>query len=380
MQTDKEEEARRLLTDIQRIEGEDGTWWRYAEAARLIALAGKGKREGLDQAGAYLAEVAKRRRDWSRVPLAEGQIQELLGHPDAALEKYQQAFELGDRQPVVIQRLVRLLFERQRFQEADRVIRGLQEESALPEGLSQLAPEIALQIPDAERALSLARQAVAEQPKDHRNHLWLGLSLWASGKPVEAEASLRRALELADHVPETWVALVQFLAGTGQADKAEAAAREAEEKLPPAQAPLALAQCCEALGQPDRAEKHYLAALAATPADAVVLRNAASYYLRRGPALKAEPLLRNSSTRRPGRRQTTRRGRRNLAVEMAGRGDYRQFRESPGLDREQPPGPTRGKPSMTGMRGRWCWQLVRATRARRLANWRSSEHSGPSRQ
>jgi tetratricopeptide (TPR) repeat protein len=329
LQTDKPEETRRLLDEIKRIEGEAGTWWRYGEAARLIAQASKGDKEGLQQARAYLAEVVKRRRNWSRVQIAEAEIQELLGHPDAALERYQEAVELGDRQPFVIQRLVRLMFERQRFQEADQVIRKLQEEESLPQGLSQLAARIALQTQDADRAVVLARQACTEQPRDHRNHLWLGLSLRAVGKPVEAEASLRRALELADRVPETWVALVQFLAGSGQKDKAEAATEKAEETLPAAEAPLALAQCYEALDRRDRAEQYYLAALASRPADAVVLRAAVSFYLRFGPALKAEPLLRrliDPATQAPARDVAW--ARRNLAVETASRGDYRQFRKA----------------------------------------------------
>jgi tetratricopeptide (TPR) repeat protein len=327
VQTGEEKEVQRLLKEIKGIEGETGTWWRYGEVVHLIALAKKGRKEGLDQAGTYLTEVAKQRRDWSRVRVAEAEIQELQGHPDEALDKYQQAVELGDRQPVVIQRLVLLLYERQRFQEADQVIRSLQEQAPLPEGLRQLAVDLALKSRDARRALSLAWQAVTEQPTDPRNHVWLGLSLWAVGEQAEAEASLRRAVAIDERVPESWVALVQFLAGTGQADKAEAATKEAEQKLPPAPAPLALAQCYEFLGEGDQAEKHFRAALAARPDDPAVLRGAAAFYLRAGQAQRAEPPLRKLSDS-AGRASAgdVAWARRNLAVEVLARGDYRQFR------------------------------------------------------
>src|SRR5262249_15813881 len=62
---------------------------------------------------------------------------------------------------------------------------------------------------------------------------------------TEAEASFRKAVALAEAEPDAWVALVFFLAGTKQTEKADAALAEAKAKLPPDQVTLTLALCYE---------------------------------------------------------------------------------------------------------------------------------------
>jgi tetratricopeptide (TPR) repeat protein len=339
VQTGKDSEAVRLVGEIRRIEGEEGTWWRYGEAARLLTRAARGDRTGLNRAVALLTEIARARPGWLRLTVLEAQVHDLQGRPEQALEKYQQAVEQGERQPAVAQRLVELLYARQRYREADRVLRQLHDAAAVPPGLAGLGSQVALHAQDAELAVVLARQSAADRPKDHRPQVWLGLSLWSLGRRREAETALRQALRLADDVPETWVSLVYFLAGTGQKAKAEVVVRQAEGKLSAAQAPLALAQCCQALGQLEQAEKHYNKALAARPGTPALWRSVAAFYLGLGQVAKAEPHLRKlidpSSQAEAG---DVAWARRNLAVAVASRGDYRQFRQALALlDRNRQP-------------------------------------------
>ena len=329
LESGRDDVVRRLLGEIRTIEGEDGVWRRYGEAALRIARATRGEKEDLDQAAKDLAEVAERRPGWSRVLVAEAEICDLQGRPEGALEKYQQAVNLGERRPAVVRRLVDLLYDRQRFVEADRVIRDVQQGASLPEGLDRLGVEAALRAQNPERALALARQAAADRPTDYRSHLWLGLGLWAAGRRAEAESSLRQAVGLADAAPEPRVALVQFLAGTGRPADAEAAVREAEGKLPRDRAALPLAQCWEAIDRPDRAEPYYLAALAANPDSPAVLRAVAWFYLRGGQVGKAEPyLMRLADATGKAPAADVAWARRNLAMARAAGGDYRRFHEA----------------------------------------------------
>src|SRR5207248_7317021 len=108
----------------------------------------------------------------------------------------------------------------------------------------------------------------------------------------KAEDALRRAVALAPTTPDTWVALVHFLARTDQADRAETVIAEAGQKLDPEQVPLARARFYEALSQVTRAEEHYRAALAARPKDVFLLQRAAAFYLHFDEGPKAVPLLR----------------------------------------------------------------------------------------
>jgi tetratricopeptide (TPR) repeat protein len=73
--------ARAAIADLRRVEGEAGTCWRYAEAARLLAAAERGNRGGLEPARALLAEVARKRPGWSRVPALRARIESAEGRP-----------------------------------------------------------------------------------------------------------------------------------------------------------------------------------------------------------------------------------------------------------------------------------------------------------
>src|SRR5262249_27999504 len=152
--------------------------------------------------------------------------------------------------------------------------------------------DVAQQRGDVGRALQIARDALnAEAAKDPRDLVWLGRLLAAANQPAEAEPKLRQAVELAPDEPETWVALVQFLAGRKRRDDALAVPGRARKKLPAGPRPLALARCYEALGEVEQARKQYEEALKARPDDVAVLRTVTTFYLNAGRLQDAEPLL-----------------------------------------------------------------------------------------
>ena len=144
--------------------------------------------------------------------------------------------------------------------------------------MSRLSTSVALQQKEFDRAVETARKAAAGS-KSYENHLWLGQVLGVVGRQAksdgqakkaqeisaEAEKAYRRAVEIEPKVAVTWVALIQFLSANGAKDQAEQAINEASQKIPAKQAPLALAQCYEAMQNFDAAQKKYAAALAAAP-------------------------------------------------------------------------------------------------------------------
>ena len=301
--------AGRLLDEIRHLEGEAGILWRLGRVRLAIrrAVADASVRgAALIEARGLLAAVAARRPNWSEVALAEAEIDDLQDNPESALRNYLRAIELGDRSWLAIRRGVGLLVERRRFDQADQLMRKLQDRALLSPELRRLAAGVSLQVEDYRRALEMARKAVSDDSTDPREQLWLGRVLWiaarkadAEGKKPEAEQArhdaeraFRRAVALAGDQPEVWVSLVGFLAGTSQAEAAAAAVAEAQATLPKGRAPLALAQCHAALGHDDRADALYREAAAAAPDDGEVRRAAANYYLGRGRIADAEPHLR----------------------------------------------------------------------------------------
>lgn len=284
---------RRVLNEIQQIEGESGTLWSYGEAVYVVLQANQnGNKTDLARARQLLTRVAIQRPTWAGVPRMLGYIDELERNSERALQNYLRAIELGDRDLRVIRRAVGFLNERYRYGEADQLLRKIQEQIPISTDLQRMAGAISLQVQDPTRAVELARQGVAADPQDHENHLWLGQVLWAVGQRDEAESELRRAVELAEHAVVPWVALVRYLASTEQTEKAEAAIQEARLKLPPDEAPRALALCFEAINRMDQAEEQHRAILAARSNETSDLQMAAEYYFRVGQRQKAEQYLR----------------------------------------------------------------------------------------
>ena len=319
------EESRAALDQIRRIEGEDGSLWRYGRALLLIdqVLADPKDRRPLAEARAELEKVGLLRPSWSRVPLALAEIAEIDDRPDAAIREYLRAIvEMGDRSPTAIRRSARLLWDRQRFAEADLVLKKLREGNAPLSGeMRRLAAQVAFQNQDYAQALGKAEEIVSDRSDNYRDLLWLGQLRWAAGQP--AEPLFRRAIALAKDAPEARTALIAYLAGSGHKPEAEVALEQAEKDLPRAKAILALAQGREAIGQVGRAETLYREAIASRPDDIRALRGAATFYLRNDRPAESEPLLRKIIDM-GGATTDASWARRVLATVLAGQGGHRR--------------------------------------------------------
>lgn len=367
-----------LLDDISRIEGQ-GPIWHYGEAVRLV-LESKGEDQTqLRRALDHLARAAVLRPTWMRVPALQGQVYELLGDSSAAINAYTRAINLGDRSITTARRVVQLLYGAQRFLEADKIIRTLEEQQApFSSDLERLASTVSLRLEDYDRALELARRA-AIASKDYRDHVWyatvqsvLGLRYRAEGRTAEADAALaeaekafRSGIELAPQSTEAWVALVQFYARTGQREKAEQAIAEARQKIEGGIAPLAMGQVFEVLGQLDEAEKQYQEALAAAPDDPSVVRQVAEFYLRTGRTDSARVQLERITS---GHIQAPENdvvwGRRSMALILAAQGGYENLQK--GLELIRQNRATSQQPSIQDLRAEALLLSAHPQRKKRL--------------
>jgi tetratricopeptide (TPR) repeat protein len=334
-------EAERLVGEVRRLEGAGGPLGSYGEAAYQTLLAGRGDKDAPAKARQALARAADQRPSWPRVPALEATLYELEGRKDKALEKYQEALGRGEGRLAVVQRVLQLLGEQHRYAEAQELIRKLPEPALARTGLGRVAAELTLAglesdggpdpAPARARALQQARRTVAADSRNYRDFLWLGQMAALAGQAGEAEQAFRRARDLAEAVPDTWIVLVQFLSRI-DAKKAEAELEAAKARPAKDLLPVVLAPCYESLGRPGPAAEQYQLALAARPGDPNVLRAAASFYSRTGQPARAQPLLRtltDPATKAP--EATAAWARRTLALSLPVMGDYQQFREAVAL-------------------------------------------------
>ncbi len=236
------------------------------------------------------------------------------------------ALELGVKNRAVLHRVVKLLYDRGRFGQANETILRWWEQVKDEDDreLQRLAAEVAIRVNDRERAFSLVRRSIPAGSTDYRDYLWAGRIFWAGGEPLKAEPELRRAVELGGESPDTWVTLVEFLARTGHHDKARALIEPARGRLPADRAGAALARCYTILGDADKARAEYQTALAARPADIALLRGAADLALATGRVREAEAdLLRITDQEKVAPAQAAW-ARRTLAVILAATRNPRQ--------------------------------------------------------
>ena len=298
-------ELDRVLEEIDGIAGQ-GPLWMYGKAVRLKLEAQQGKPELLDKAMDCASEAQRMRLTWSRPHVLKGEICRQRGNQEEALEHYLQASINGDRDLEFIRLLLQMLFERQRYQEAEQVIHRL-ETSPTPLTPDVLAKEAEIYAVggDFDRALDCARQAYDPASGDYREHVWHGqvLNILArraqreghqdklAGIAAQAEKSLRRACQIAPNAADCRVELVRLLMATDQRAKAEIAADDAREMISSQAAPLAMGQIYEALGKAQQAGQCYEKAIKTRPDNSLAIRNLADHYLRNRDLQRATPLI-----------------------------------------------------------------------------------------
>ena len=238
-------EVDRVLDEIDSIAGR-GPLWNYGRAVRLwLQYQTEKNPELLDQAMKFAFEAQRQRVDWSRPHVLQGEIAALRGDKEDALQHYLQASLLGDQDLEMIRRLLRMLSESQRYDEAKKVILRLDTNQIhISPELMQIVAQIFGTSGDLDRALDYANKGYKLESDDYNDHLWHGQILrilfrraQLEGRPDKlpeiftgAQKSLQLAIEIAPTAPACRIELVQLLVAAGRMEEARAAAAAAESR------------------------------------------------------------------------------------------------------------------------------------------------------
>ncbi len=338
----------KALTEIERVAGQ-GSHWLYGKAM-LLLLRAKNDKDLLNQALDYLTKARELQADWSRIPLVTAGVYDALGKPDQALVNYREAIDMGERNPGAMLRLLQLLLQTRQYAEADKLVRQFDQEQGerLPPDIIRVGAEVALALGETDRAVEKARKAVSAESKNYPEQIWLAQVLGMAGRQAkaaeqdkkgeellaDAEKAVRRAVELEPKLPQTWVALVRFLAAVGAKDKAEKAIRDFQETsrkehIPEKEALVPFAQCYEAINEMDRAEENYKAALAADPQNVTIVRAVTEFHVRAGKIEPAESqLLRILDGKLPAKKEELAWARQQQAMIYFARGGHQNLQKA----------------------------------------------------
>ena len=281
------------LGKVRLIEGKDGPISRYGEAIQLVIQAKKQEDKAsanalFDKALQQLGEASAHRANWSKTALLAAEINDSLGKPTKAVDKYLEAIELGERNPGILVKALKLMTDQKDDLRAGTLIRKLLDEKIpFSTELSRFATEAAVQANELDRALELA-QTVADQSHDVRDRIGLARVAQLSGKPDKAEAEFRKATTLAPHDASAWVGLIQFYATTGKKEPAQQALDEMTKKVDRKQALVAFAYANQLVGHLREADVMYDFAAKSSPGDFEIRKRAIEFKFKQGRVKEAE--------------------------------------------------------------------------------------------
>ncbi len=299
------EKARLAAAEVIRIAGAESARGRAALASvkileARVALAAYEKEQGpieevppavrdlLDEARNRLIEAEAERPGWNLIQILFAEVEVLRGERPAAISRLQRAVAGGATNPIVVRRLVALLYQAGRLDEAQKAMAVLGDSGA--QGMERISAEVALREGRNEEAARLAEQSVSDDAPRCEDLLWLGQLLARAGKVERANEVLTQATELAADNPEVWLAVFTHRVSNKLPDP-EAPLTKAAELLPEPRRQLTLAQGYEMLGRDADASAAARAASEAFPDDIDVMRAIASFEMRKGDPAKARSLF-----------------------------------------------------------------------------------------
>ena len=88
--------VKRILNELKRLEGPDGAYFLYAQAALLVSRSEPTDARKMAEARGYLARAVVMRPHWGRIYSLEASIYDREQKLDAAVEKYKAALDAGE--------------------------------------------------------------------------------------------------------------------------------------------------------------------------------------------------------------------------------------------------------------------------------------------
>ena len=261
--------AEQWESQLQARQDSPASFWRYYRARRLLAQAAGPQDAGAAEAAELNAQLKAKYPTLRTVDVLQALAFEIQGDVADAVDAYQAAFESGERDPGVLRRLVLLLTQSRRFEEAEQVLAAIDVQDSDSTDLRGLEIFVQRSKGDRETALKLAQQDVEENPRDPLARLRLGRMYEDQGDNDAAENAYREAMILAPREIRAISAIFDLYAKTDRAEQAETLLDElaADSRLTASQRALLLSAGKELLDDRAAAEQVLRNAIRQDPDD-----------------------------------------------------------------------------------------------------------------
>ena len=208
---EQEDVVKRLVTELQKIEGERGLRWRYEQAKHWLNTDQWRSKES--QISELLHYCNENDPEWSAPVVAMGALYELTGKPSRAEDAYRQMINTNPNAIEVVDRLLRLLERQKRYVEVSEVLNRLPPSRAW--GQHEVVSYIG--VGKYDKAIEILEERVAGNPKDASSRVLLARLIYAQKRDMERSLSLlNEADELQPYMFSTLSSriAVHYAAGT----------------------------------------------------------------------------------------------------------------------------------------------------------------------
>ena len=259
---------------LRKLEGEKGTAWRYTKARRLLIKSLFDDRPDFSAVLELIRQIEEERPEWANLYVLRGALSEQMKEPSKAIKAYQTAVGLSADDIRVFERLIELLYQEGKFEDAETYIARLGQVS----NKSNRIASVALRISERNQSntLDVARLGTEARPLDPQAWIWYAKVIERTSRAMgpedrqarieQAERYLVKARQLAPDQCDSVRALFQHYVLTGQTAELEllSQAVEADRVITPEHDRLnTLGNIFLYMNKLDRAEDCYIKAIKA---------------------------------------------------------------------------------------------------------------------
>lgn len=274
----------------------------YSKVRRLLAQATGQQDSKFVEGIELLADLERRLPNSPRIRILRGRVLEIQGEPRQAINAYQEAIRLGMQTVSGYERLISLLGNEKRFDEAGTYLAKAKQRGLSSKKLATLEIAVAAGAGQLDDAEGFARSVAAQDAENALAQLNYARLLAANEKPEEAKAAFQEAIRRAPADLRTYLSLFSFYVGTKDNDQARQTLQELKENvdLPGGQLAAVLADSYERLGDVEKADAAYREAQGLDPENGANGIRLADFLTRHGNSDEAETILRRIMVEHPG--------------------------------------------------------------------------------